>query len=408
MSTSYSPKISYGGLQVYYDVNNVRSYAGEPTTNLLPDPKFLAQSGLATGWRSYGASYSISTTEIYIAGTYSQRLEYTSPTDAGGGSMNKGILLYTNDHGGDEGDIMTLSWYGKGWQDHSGISIYQSGQFTSTSLTKTTLTGGWMKFVYTGTRTSATNGYLYIRPSGNSEWSFDCYINAPQLEIKPHATQFTATTRSTTDGLKDLSGNGRHADLISGSYDSTAQLRYNADTSGNADVNASNWNDIAIATPFDIYNISMWVNTDATIDTVYDGYYPEWLKFGAEGETTGYIATGGWTGGATDETFHIWNSTQGGKMTYIITADWHYFTWNWNGSSYDCYIDAVQKTKYAATNGGGGGVSALINSGTNIRMANNYSTYSFRGYMDILQLFNSQKTPNDILNNYNAQKARYQ
>lgn len=67
---------------------------------------------------------------------------------------------------------------------------------------------------------------------------------------------FVNGTRSSTNGLKDLSGNGIHADLISGSYDSNALLRWNADTSGNADVNSSNWSDIAIATPFDIYNIS--------------------------------------------------------------------------------------------------------------------------------------------------------
>ena len=40
MSTSYSPRMVTDGLQLYYDVNNIKSYPGEPTTNLVnPDMK---------------------------------------------------------------------------------------------------------------------------------------------------------------------------------------------------------------------------------------------------------------------------------------------------------------------------------------------------------------------------------
>jgi len=35
MSIKGGPKIETSGLQLYYDVDNIDSYPGEPTTNLL-------------------------------------------------------------------------------------------------------------------------------------------------------------------------------------------------------------------------------------------------------------------------------------------------------------------------------------------------------------------------------------
>ena len=51
-------------------------------------------------------------------------------------------------------------------------------------------------------------------------------ISNLQVEVKSHATPFVNGTRSTTDGLKDLSGNANHADLSNASYDSSALIDY--------------------------------------------------------------------------------------------------------------------------------------------------------------------------------------
>jgi len=51
-------------------------------------------------------------------------------------------------------------------------------------------------------------------------------IAFPQCEEKDHATQYVDGTRSTTDGLKDLSGNANHADLANATYDSNALIDY--------------------------------------------------------------------------------------------------------------------------------------------------------------------------------------
>ena len=38
MSTSYSPRMVADGLQLYYDVANIKSFPGEPTTNEVVNP----------------------------------------------------------------------------------------------------------------------------------------------------------------------------------------------------------------------------------------------------------------------------------------------------------------------------------------------------------------------------------
>jgi len=46
-----------------------------------------------------------------------------------------------------------------------------------------------------------------------------------QVEVnKGHATQFVAGTRSATDGLLDLSGNGNHGGIINMTYDDNAYM----------------------------------------------------------------------------------------------------------------------------------------------------------------------------------------
>ena len=91
--------------------------------------------------------------------------------------------------------------------------------FTGISTTE------WKKFSLTATATSTGTGAFYIRTNQNaSQGSF--LIDGYQIENKPHATPFIDGTRSSTDGLKDLSGNANHADLANTTYDSSALIDY--------------------------------------------------------------------------------------------------------------------------------------------------------------------------------------
>ena len=77
--------------------------------------------------------------------------------------------------------------------------------------------------------------FLFYKASGAAA-EVKLIATAPQCELKGHATPFVNGTRSTTDGLKDLSGQANHADLSNATYDSNANLFYD----GTGYINFSN------------------------------------------------------------------------------------------------------------------------------------------------------------------------
>jgi hypothetical protein len=70
---------------------------------------------------------------------------------------------------------------------------------------------------------------MYLR-GGTIPLGEHAYVTNIQFErSQPHVTQYlpSGTTRSTTDGLKDLSGQGNHANLANAGFDSNALLDFN-------------------------------------------------------------------------------------------------------------------------------------------------------------------------------------
>ena len=63
MSTAGPSKTISDGLVFYYDTNNVKSYTGEPTTNVIPSPSTNAIPTYGNGWGTYN-------TNQYGTGTY--------------------------------------------------------------------------------------------------------------------------------------------------------------------------------------------------------------------------------------------------------------------------------------------------------------------------------------------------
>lgn len=161
----------------------------EGTTNLLLRPTMVGESGLASLSTAYGAYYEV-VEDSFIPGTHSQRV-YKNDTLNNGGTMNRGISININ---GVLGDIFTFSFYGKGWEERAGISFY-SANLIGIKTTKEVVKGGWTRYQATGTLNKDGGTLVYIRPNNNSEYNFDCLINAPQVEKKAFATSFVDGTR---------------------------------------------------------------------------------------------------------------------------------------------------------------------------------------------------------------------
>ena len=129
------------------------------------------------------------------------------------------------------------------------------------------------------------------------------------------------------------------------------------------------------------------------------------------GNTFNGIIMGSWTGTMTDETLSWWGYSStpstGSSATYIrdtITAGWHIFTFNWNGSDYDIWVDGDKKTTYAR--GGGSGHSGLFVGVTAITPGWSGSGWDgyFQGEMGFLRAYDKSLSDQQIIENFHAKR----
>ena len=116
---------------------------------------------------------------------------------------------------------------------------------------------------------------------------------------------------------------------------------------------------------------------------------------------------GSWTGGMTDETVSWWGYGTGGYWaTYIkdtIPAGWHIYTINWNGSSYDIWIDGAKKTTYFMTSH-----AALFQGVVKVSLGWNQGwNYYFKGKMGCVRCYDTSLTDQQIKQNFNTQRSRF-
>ena len=86
--------------------------------------------------------------------------------------------------------------------------------------------GVWQRFTYTWTASATFSFYQYWFPEG-AFVGYSVDIALLQVEInKGHATPFTSTSRSTTQGLLDISTKGNSINLAALTYDSNANFYF--------------------------------------------------------------------------------------------------------------------------------------------------------------------------------------
>ena len=376
MSTSYSPRMVTDGLQLYYDVNNIKSYPGEPTTNAWSNIVAGTNSAVTSGLTFAGK------TDVY-------KLECTSP------STN---VTLTNSF---TGGVMTLGEYYSisfdyylpssntvlGWLQVLGAATGDG--YTNFGTTSTT-TDTWLKAEFSVAATVGNDWgfYMYLR-GGTIPLGEHAYVTNIQFErSQPHVTQYlpSGTTRSTTDGLKDLSGQGNHANLANAGFDSNALL----------DFNNSNLNYIPITTLLNAEAIG--ASTTKTISFWFNpGVLSSYMAFstGQTGDDRIYM----WT----SSNLHTWRvgnyTTTSGHSTLTVDT-WYYTTLVIDGNNLYVYLNgqldysgtyASFTTAHYATLGRHGEAGA----------------YYFNGKIDVVQIYTKALSAQEVLQNYNALKGRY-
>jgi hypothetical protein len=223
----YSPKTSTDGLVFHYDTGNtVRSYSGEPTTNLLPNG-VAAVHDAASG---NAVTVTDATTEkgpgwkkvtITARGSNFRTLQWTYL------SMSANVT-YTFSAVFDWGNMRGKNYFI--YFDGNGTgarTYYRPGDYTNagSELIDSTMPDGKFagKILHSGTHTHSF--FIGNSTTGVSGLNDYFYYKEFQAEAKSHPTQFTTGTRSATQGLKDLTARN-NIDIGSVSFDSNAQMTF--------------------------------------------------------------------------------------------------------------------------------------------------------------------------------------
>jgi len=201
-------------------VDDIQSYKGEPTTNLLSSPTDMEGSGWSLGNTA---------SQITITGNQSDPF-----------GQNNAILFGVASDGGNYPHIRQIDKITGTTSSHT-ISIWAKSKSGSTrfdlvcfrsnpwgtAFSKTvTLTSEWQRFELTGNPLDTTGHRVYFMCQNvSSGTATEVYMAYPQLEAKSHATQFVDGTRSVTQGLIDRTGNTT-IDLSNVSFDSNAQMTF--------------------------------------------------------------------------------------------------------------------------------------------------------------------------------------
>jgi hypothetical protein len=207
-----------------YDVGDVKnSYRGEPTVNyetLQADPVNL--TGFNWGWTTqsvgwYHGKYCLKCRVVSAGNNPNWTGAYSGislPTTAGQVYTRSCELLV--EPGGDHAWTPNVNATHGGT---GGINAYYDMNNKGT----------WQKLqAYVTATGSSTPFYYYWFARGANDpqnVDFTVYMYHPQLENKSYATAFTATSRSTTEGLIDLTGNSS-IDLSNVSFDLNAQMLF--------------------------------------------------------------------------------------------------------------------------------------------------------------------------------------
>lgn len=207
MTQSYGPKSINDNLLVYLDARNIKSYAGEPTTNLNNNGDF--ENNSTSGWsfdpKTDGTWSIISSDKKY--GSYCAKLTNSTVSS---------IALW-QPFSMNSGEKYTMSCWIKNVNCPTtpvfNVTNATFDENASTTITTNLSAGSDWSYVSKTFTTNATGTCNpYIRTSANVLQGY-FLVDDFQVEKKSYGTPFVNGTRSPVNGWKDLSGNGHHADL---------------------------------------------------------------------------------------------------------------------------------------------------------------------------------------------------
>jgi len=351
-----------------------RFYPGENTTNAVPLSTFIDTSNwTGNGWSGAIAASTDYDNTLELTSTNGWRTFRVNTGITSGGTVTVSYeyrmkTLVTN-------NIYMLNLNG----DHLGSYVNNLG---SISAADTQDLGNWKTFTSSWTANSNSNLAIGLRGTDGAGLSDTIYVRNLQVELKGHATPFTATSRSSTQSLIDLK---RTTDInVSNiSFDSTGQPTFD----GTDDIlNTGLFSGRNPAT--DPFTIEAIVKSDTTSGSHI------WLDATGNGTSQrlycAHAATG--TGNPLGIQNSAW-STSGA----VYDTDYHHYVIVMDGSTATLYNNGVS---HSTKNYTSYTLSGQLNVGGR-------SGYRWVGTIPVFKIHNEVLTADQVKQNYNAYKNRF-
>jgi hypothetical protein len=383
MSFTSGPNIVVDSSTVlHYDIGDVaNSYKGEPTTNYWNGSQYSIYNAGATNIRDSTdiappmPGYEVVKVTADSIGTYGQCILWNAPYPNNSvATITNSVYAYLN-----VGDYVAVGqhWFPWNYGDYQYITKGRWVRITNTYNINEGGSYGSAALVY------STNGVAYF--------------SMPQYEYKSHVTPFIGanSTRSTSEGLLDISGNGNAITLTNMTYDSAAQPYFD----GTDDyINVDNSTSLQVG---DVFTVSAWVyptnlgSRYGIFSTRRANAAGSWqLEVGTANGGTNRVAVTGvgtWIFETQNNAINLnaWNNICFVKSGNGIQGGTLYI----NGVS----VSPLTTTAYTIVNNSD---AKLVGAGTNLGSF-------FPGKIANVLLYNRILTATEVQNNYLASKSRF-
>ncbi len=285
-----------------------------------------------------------------------------------------------------------LSWY-------TDATALISANWVQTANLGIADVSGWQRAMCTITTPANTDKMIWWLQDGAdyTGYTHEFEIKRPMMETNSHVTKFVNGSRSATDGWKDLSGNGNHADLTSLTYSAT-NIRntpnndFSFDGSGDY-ITVDGHSSINFGSGEFTYEV--WYKTDASSES---GLI---CKYGS-GDI--WFATNGSAlrCGIRDSSNNELNFYPGLSGVTCNDDEWHHSAMARSGQYVYVYIDG----QYSST-GDNSSVGSTDSGGNTYIGVLTPGAWEFDGEIAIARIYRKALSAAEVSQNYNAQRGRF-
>jgi hypothetical protein len=395
VEAGYSKIATSGSVFIYDTGDTINSYAGEPTTNLLPYSQQFDSWGAGDVVVTANATYAPDgtlTADFFRANNIAS-YHYIYQVISISSSTTYTFSCYVKPAGGFNGNTNTFFM-----QTNDGSWKNITFNLSSLSYSATAGTTGYVQPLANGwyrvgwTIPIATGGSLYwyfyptSAPSAETQGG-GYYIWGAQLEQKSHMTQYlptttTSATRSNTQGLLDLSGNSNTITLANMSYDANAMMYFDG-----TDDYISNNNNIVHGTSEFSYFALVKLSGKPSLGTIFEN-----------GSWTSCLLIRYETNGITIYSM----SNYWGKFSFDPPLNtWYYLGFVRRSNTLYFYVNGVNTASMNFT--------ANISPSPNlyVGMSQHSAGQCFNGSINVTSIYTRALTDGEILSNFNHYKTRF-